>query len=385
MAYWRYLEPEPGKYRWERLEANLKRARSADLKVVLCFAQTARWASTAPEGHADFGIYPPKNWPDLSRFVEAAVRRFGQDVNAWEIWNEPVIPWGWKGSADDVVTLHRTIHGAIRRVQPHATILGPCICQGTFPLLRLKAFQSVLPLGILGYCDGLAIHPYRQPFGPEYTFFAEELAQLRAFADQRGVKQGLWITEIGWSTSEYPFWPKRKVSELDQAAYLARSAVTAVAQEVRLFNWHSLGEWDIPNPYEKQFGIVRAGMTGPKPAYVAYAVTAHYLAGARYTGRLSGTGLVCSPDRVSREKIWDGLRPASTQSVDGYWFNSAGKPLLIAWSISGRPETIQLPASGDVQVQDALGSVARLSPRDRHVALQLSELPVFVTGLAGKP
>ena len=103
MAYWRYLEPEPGKYRWERLEASLQRARSAGLKVVLCFAQTARWASTAPDGHADFGIYPPKSWPDLSHFVEAAVRRFGPDVNAWEIWNEPVIPWGWKGSAGDVV------------------------------------------------------------------------------------------------------------------------------------------------------------------------------------------------------------------------------------------------------------------------------------------
>jgi hypothetical protein len=194
IAFWRYLELESGKYRWERLDASLKRAKSAGLKVVLCFAQTARWASTAPEGHADFGIYPPKSWPDLSRFVETAVRRFGQDVDAWEIWNEPVIPWGWKGSAEDVVTLHRTIHDAIRRVRPHATILGPCICQGTFPLLRLKAFQSVLPLGILGYCDGLAIHPYREPFGPEYTFFAEELAQLRAFADQHGIKQGLWIT-----------------------------------------------------------------------------------------------------------------------------------------------------------------------------------------------
>jgi len=385
MAFWRYLEPEPGKYRWELPDANIKRARSAGLKVVLCFAQTPRWASTAPEGHADFGIYPPKCWPDLSRFVEAAVRRFGPDVDAWEIWNEPVIPWGWKGSADDVVTLHRVVHDAIRRVQPHATILGPCICQGTFPLLRLKALQSVLPLGILGYCDGFAIHPYREPFGPEYTFFAEELAELRAFADQRGIRQGLWITEIGWSTSEYPHWPKRKVSEMDQAAYLARSAVTAVAQEVRLFNWHSLCEWDVPDAYEKQFGIVRAGMNGPKPAYVAYAVTAHYLAGARCTGRLSGTGLVCAQDRVSRDKIWDGLRPASTPSVDGYWFERAGKPLLIAWSISGRQETIQLPANDEVQVQDALGSVARLSPSDRHVALKLSELPVYVTGLAGKP
>jgi hypothetical protein len=88
---------------------------------------------------------------------------------------------------------------------------------------------------------------------------------------------------------------------------------------------------------------------------------------------------------VSRDKIWDGLRPASIQSVDGYWFERAAKPLLIAWSISGRPETIQLPASGEVQVQDALGSVARLSPRDRHVVLKLSELPLYVTGLAGKP
>lgn len=385
MAYWRYLEPEPGKCRWEPLEASLKRARSAGLKVLLCFAQTARWASAAPGGHADFGSYPPKSWSDLSRFVEAAARRFGHDVGAWEIWNEPVIPWGWKGSAEDVVTLHRVIHDAIRRVQPDAAIIGPCICQGTYPLLRLKAFLSVLPLGILGYCDGLAIHPYREPFGPEYTFFAEELAQLRAFADQRGVKQGLWITEIGWSTSEYPFWPKRVVTELDQAAYLARSAVTAVAQEVRLFNWHTLSEWDVPNAREKHFGIMRAAMTGPKPAYVAFAVTAHHLAGARCTGRIRGMGPICPADRVSRDKVWDGLRPASIRSVDGYWFDRAGTPLLIAWSISGREETIQVPATGDVQVQDALGRLIRLSPRDGQIAIKLSDLPVYVIGLLKHP
>jgi hypothetical protein len=381
IAYWRYLEPERGRWDWEPLEDSLKQAKSAGLKVVLCFAQTAPWASSAPGGSADSASYPPKRWQDLAELAEKVVRRCGQDVAAWEIWNEPVIPWGWKGSAEDIVTLHRTIRDAIRRHRPGAVILGPCICQGTFPLLKLPAFQAVVPLGILQYCDGLAIHPYREPLGPEHTFFFEELGQLRDFARQHGIEQGPWITEMGWSASEYPFWPKRTVSELDQAAYLARSAVAAVAQGVRLFNWHQLTEWDVPDPHEKHFGILRAEMAGPKPALVAYAIVARYLADARFVRRLAQWGPPCPADGVSRDPVWKGLRPDAIRSIDAYWFDRAGQPLLVAWSISGREETLDLPATRELQVRDALGSAASLRPRDGHVSLRLSNLPVYITGL----
>jgi hypothetical protein len=75
------------------------------------------------------------------------------------------------------------------------------------------------------------------------------------------------------------------------------------------------------------------------------------------------------------------LRPASIRAIDGYWFQRAGKPLLIAWSISGREETIDLPATAEVRVEDALGSVVSLSPRAGRIAITLSSLPVYVRGL----
>lgn len=77
------------------------------------------------------------------------------------------------------------------------------------------------------------------------------------------------------------------------------------------------------------------------------------------------------------------LRPASIQSVDGYGFDRASKPRLVDWSISGREATIHVPATGEVQVKDALGSLTSLSPRDGQVALKLSDLPVCVIALAG--
>ena len=383
MAYWRYLEPEPGQWHWDLLEAKLKQATALGLKVVLCFNQVPRWESSAPPENAAFFIYPPKHWDNLTRFVEKVVTRLGSYVAAWEIWNEPVIPWGWKGSAQDIVTLHRVIHDAIRRVRPDALIIGPCICDGGL-MVKGSTFQAVLPLGILKYCDGLAIHPYREPRGPEATFFFEELAQLRRFSAEHGIRQGTWITEIGWSSAEFPWPPKLKTSELDQAAYLVRSAVAAVAQQVRLFNWHSLREPDyVPDPYGRNFGLVRARIGGPKPGYVAYALCAHHLAQARFVRRLTDVGRACPPDQLSDEPKWNDsdLRPASIRAVDGYWFQWVGKLLLIAWSISGREETIELPASAEVRVEDALGSVARLSPRAGRIAITLSGLPVYVSGL----
>ena len=73
MAYWRYLEPEPGQWHWDLLEAKLKQATALGLKVVLCFNQVPRWESSAPPENAAFFIYPPKHWDDLARFVEKVV------------------------------------------------------------------------------------------------------------------------------------------------------------------------------------------------------------------------------------------------------------------------------------------------------------------------
>ena len=266
VAYWRYLEPEPGVWHWAPLEKSLKGATAAGLKVVLCFSEISQWESSAPPGSAQFFIYPPKHWDELGRFVEKVVERVGKYASAWEIWNEPVIPWGWKGTAQDIVTLHRVIYEAIRRVRPDAIILGPCINEGAVPTLSHPTFKAVLPLGILRYCDGLVIHPYREPRGPEATFFFEELGQLRRLEAEHDIRQGTWITEIGWSSSEYPWGLKEKTSEIEQAAYLVRSVVAAVAQQVRLYNWHEMRESDIPDPHERAYGLVRRGTAGPSRA-----------------------------------------------------------------------------------------------------------------------
>ena len=116
---------------------------------------------------------------------------------------------------------------------------------------------------------------------------------------------------------------------------------------------------------------------------MAYALCAHYLAQARFVRRLTDVGRACPPDRLSGEPKWNDndLRPASIRAIDGYWFQRAGKPLLIAWSISGREETIELPATAEVRVEDALGSVVSLSPRAGRIAITLSSLPVYVRGL----
>ena len=360
----------------------MKGATAAGLKVVLCFSEMSRWGSSAPADNAQFFIYPPKRWDDLGHFVEKVVARLGKYVTAWEIWNEPVIPWGWKGSAQDIVTLHRVIHDAIRRVRPDALILGPCINEGNVPTLADSTFQAVLPLGILQYCDGLVIHPYREPQGPEATFFFEELGQLRRLEAEHRVRQGTWITEIGWSSAEYPWSPKVKVSEVEQAAYLVRSVVAAVAQQVRLYNWHVLRESDVPDPHERAYGLVRARDGGPKPGFVAYALCAHHLAQARFVRRLTGVGRACPASQVAGEPRWKELRPASIRAVDGYWFEKAGKPLLVAWSISGREETIELPAAGEVQMEDALGSATRRKSQSGKVSLTLSGMPVYVSGLS---
>ena len=57
----------------------------------------------------------------------------------------------------------------------------PVHLRAAVPMLKGRRSRPCCRLGILKYCDGLAIHPYREPRGPEATFFFEELGQLRRF------------------------------------------------------------------------------------------------------------------------------------------------------------------------------------------------------------
>jgi len=359
-AYWRYLEPVKGQFDEAALRQMIAAAKAQGLKILIDFQDLPRWASSAPRGDPAWQRYPPRDWKEWAAFVEHVVRVCRGDVHVYETWNEPIIPWGWKGTLEDVYTLHRVTYDAVRRVDPTATVIGPCVCSGVIDKPEIDDFKTWLEMG-LGKCiDGVSLHPYRLWRKPEAktwrASFAEDLGRVRALAAKYDASQHLWITEIGWSTGTGEYRWETGVTERQQAEYLVRAAVFALSAGVECFITHNLTETESANPFQAGFGLLHSGARAPKPAYVAHATLSRLLSGARFLRKLSLT------------------RPTAL----GYCFARDSNEVWVLWD-HATDSRVSVPVAGkQVTLVDLMGRERRADVHRGTLVLDLGGEPVFV-------
>jgi hypothetical protein len=354
---WDLHEPQRGRYDLEATRREIRRARNLGLEVILSLHQIARWASRAPASEVNFHVYPPRNWQDWAAFVRRMVREFRKDVRVWEVCNEPIAPWGWKGSVADLVQLHRVACEAIKAEQPEATVLGPCYGPiGTEPEIR-----ALCDAGLLRWVDGLSHHPYTRPLDapppPEGCGYRLDLLSVDAIARAHGAKKDLWLTEFGWMAG-----PKvRGFTEHDRAGVLARAYLINAALGVRVAIWHSMSEGKLWDP-TGETGLLRAAVPNepqaPKAAFVAYATLTRLLTGAKFRQELDSLG---------------GSRTA-------YIFDRRGEPVLAVWDWAGTGECEISVGARAVTVVDLMGNRRSVECPGETVKLRPSPFPVFVLG-----
>lgn len=97
---WHDVERERGTYDWTMPDAVIPAVAKAGIHVVLCVATTPRWAWQHPgveailiergqENLAGCLPHKPEFWPDYERYLTEVVKRYGELVKHYEIWNEP--------------------------------------------------------------------------------------------------------------------------------------------------------------------------------------------------------------------------------------------------------------------------------------------------------
>lgn len=123
--YWSQVEPRPGEYRWDVVDALLAQAGAGtELWVTVC--SSSPWATRQA---TDF--LPPSPARDLGAyraFVAAVVRRCAGRVRYWQCDNEPSnAGLLWAGTADEYLTQLAACHDAVREADPAAlVVLGGC-------------------------------------------------------------------------------------------------------------------------------------------------------------------------------------------------------------------------------------------------------------------
>jgi hypothetical protein len=248
---WAQIEQEPGRLDWSRTDELMVAAAETGINVLGVLTYSPPWASSA--GGDKYA--PPEDPAGFAAFAGQVARRYGRGGELWrsrpelqerplaavELWNEP---WGhffWKPDPDPsaYARLARSAAEAIRSAGADLDVLV------SGDLLQVRTDGSTTPWfeallradpQLPRLVDGWTVHPYPSPKDrpprdesgdPRYRF--ERVPLTAEVASRHDARRPLWITEIGWSTTEDA---EETVSEDEQARYLAEALERA------------LGEWD---------------------------------------------------------------------------------------------------------------------------------------------
>jgi len=289
---WSTLEQEAKGVRagWYVDKADLffAHARARGLRPIVTFWSTPCWASSAPEelkqgcsgAWWDRGVhtYPPSDPADLADAAAWVAERWGADMAAIEIWNEPNLRQFFTSAdpARDYAAILKAAYARVKQAQPELPVLGPAMVMSDGPFL-----EALYDEGAGGHFDGLSLRPFNQgrdPYdssmpsaGRKYSYllgvpWVREIMVANGDAAKR-----MWFTELGFSSCA-PGTNPWCVTEDVQAAYVA-DALRIVrdrwdfVESVSVYNLRNKGT--NPTDRETQMGLVHRDFA-PKPAYWAF-------------------------------------------------------------------------------------------------------------------
>ena len=263
----------------------IEKAALSGTKIVATVYTGPEWATGSSERET-----PPRDPADYADFIRFAGARWGDKIDAWEIWNEQNLTGFWSTGPNPAqyARLLMAAYPAVKAVDPSAPVVYGGTAYNDYNFLE-GAYQEVPNLG--DYYDVMATHPYTNDASagaptssgaarpPEDVWFeADGRIAKKSFAAYRevhnvmlahGDDKPIWFTEFGWSSNT----ADRGVTAEQQADYYTR-AMRCIEQDpyVEVAVWYSYRNsyWaNDANTWLDQLGLVSTDFS-PKPAYNAF-------------------------------------------------------------------------------------------------------------------
>lgn len=266
---WDINNPRENEFNWKTFDEVFANSRKHSVYPLPILCYNSQWGSRRSENGTGW-VPDLKNWIP---YVKEAVKRYGDFVKYWEVWNEPNIGF-WTGTLNEYAELLRETYKAIKQVDKTAKVaMGGTA--GTDLGYIEELYKREVPFDIVN------IHPYGYPAPPE-SYLEGQINACRELMRKYGdEKKPIWITEYGWPNHIGP----NGVDIITQANYIVRAYVIALGAGVEKIFWYDYQNG--PDPYynEHNFGIVYMGDI-PKPCYTALLTMTHALTGKKFLKKL---------------------------------------------------------------------------------------------------
>jgi len=286
----------------------------------------------------------------FAAFSQAAAQRYKGRGILWEIWNEPNIKQFWKPqpSADDYCKLVEAAAPLIKQADLSGLVVAPAT--STIPFDWIETCSKN---GLLNWIDVLSVHPYRSQPPETVIRDYDRLRELIKRYSPQGKNIPIISGEWGYSNIN---WDKKRLSEDQQAQFLAREFLINLYQGIPVSIWYDWKD-DGTNPDEREhhFGTVRYDLQ-PKAAYLAAKTLSSILPGYSVDNRLD-----LDSDRDFALRLTHGNNQA-----------------LAIWTIAeDHRASLKIP-SGKGILSDMSGNKQQISWAEDALTLTLSQSPQYL-------
>ena len=338
---WGLVQQGKNKYWWNGLDASIANANKQNAEVLYVLGSTPKWAAT----NLKQGTYPNKGaasvpkMDDWKKWVTAVVKRHGNSINAYQIWNEANLSTFWAGTPQQMADLTKAASVIIRKYDPGAKVVSAS------STVRLEsAYKRFFPAYLAALkkanwpVDVISVHTYPDGQGnpgDRAKYLDQVNSQLKA--SKVPASKQLWDTEINYGIKGPGSIKGRSISGDTAAAWTAQTYLENMIQGVDRAYWYY---WDTPNSL---IGItLQDGTTGS----IGYQTAYMWMNNSYYT---------CTKGSVNVCQMGDATQPDA-----------------VVWSNSGSG-TYTVPANATVQC-DAMNRCSTVVP---GTSIAIGSMPLW--------
>lgn len=294
---WSAVEPvDNNRFVWGKFDQIMQDVKESNLHSIVTLDRTPLWARPTDCTYSIFCA--PANPDDFAKFASEVIQRYKNDnVDAWEIWNEPNIVNFWMPApnAEQYAQLLKVAYTSIKKQDSSAVVLigglsGNANDEGQSYIDGRTFLKSLYADGAKYYFNGVAYHPYTNLSLPNST--NSHNGWLKMYATTPSIRsimvangdqsKKVWITEFGVPTDG----PGATVSNTSAkqlpagADHVTLALQAQIAQdainEAQKINWIQDFDWytyidssDNTNTSGNFYGMLQSNAI-PKPVYYVF-------------------------------------------------------------------------------------------------------------------